>query len=101
MSEIAHGASPRWGVEPGEDAGHDSGSGSLRGVCFLLGLLVIRLTESEPGSRIPKPFRETSQPLRKFRRLTAVVGVPCLVNRHGWKTESMQGFESMCLVPCL
>lgn len=29
------------------------------------------------------------------------VGVPCSVNRRGWKTESMQGFESMCLVPCL
>ncbi len=35
------------------------------------------------------------------RRLSPAVGVPCSVNRRGWKTESTQGFESMCLVPCL
>jgi hypothetical protein len=37
-----------------------------------LGLLVIRLLESESGSRILEPLRETSQPFPKFRSLTTV-----------------------------
>jgi hypothetical protein len=58
---------------PGEDAGHDSGSGSLRAGRFLLSLLVIWPLDRESSSRFLEPFRETSHQFSKFRSLTTAV----------------------------